>query len=178
MWLLLLLHISCACVAYIFVPVRVYLHNSRSLYLSCVCVFACVCGGRVIATPPRNSLSNLLFVDDSTHTMANLQQLNKDLADKSYINGYALLSRSRGGAGKVVVFVLITVLLACSFLPSHADIETLTTLPDSVDEKKFPNVARWARHIRSFTVAEQAAYALPPLSSRFSRRLTSFCFYA
>ena len=110
--------------------------------------------------------------------MANLQQLNKDLADKSYINGYALLSRSRGGAGKVVVFVLITVLLACSFLPSHADIETLTTLPDSVDEKKFPNVARWARHIRSFTVAEQAAYALPPPSSRFSRRLTSFCFYA
>ena len=102
MWLLLLLHISCACVAYIFVPVRVYLHNSRSLYLSCVCVFACVCGGRVIATPPRNSLSNLLFVDDSTHTMANLQQLNKDLADKSYINGYALLSLAL-----VLVLVLV-----------------------------------------------------------------------
>jgi len=62
--------------------------------------------------------------------MANLAQLNKDLADKSYINGY---------------------------VPSAADATTVATVGE-VDDKKFPNVARWARHINSFSDAEKKAW--------------------
>lgn len=60
-----------------------------------------------------------------------MDALNKSLADKSYVNGY---------------------------VPSSADAAALADVPADLDETKFANVARWARHIRSFTEEERSAW--------------------
>merc|ERR1711963_643530 len=60
-----------------------------------------------------------------------MDALNKKLADKSYVEGYT---------------------------PTSSDVEALASVPDDLDAAKFPNVARWARHIRSFSEAERSAW--------------------
>jgi glutathione S-transferase len=44
------------------------------------------------------------------------------------------------------------------FTPSKADATEFGKL-STVDESKYPNVARWHRHIASFTAAQRAAFA-------------------
>ena len=45
------------------------------------------------------------------------------------------------------------------FAPTQADAVEFGKLTGPVDATKFPNVARWQRHIASFTDAQRAAFA-------------------
>lgn len=60
-----------------------------------------------------------------------LQELNKFLETRSYIDGYK---------------------------PSGADSSLLTEITAVVDSKKFPHVARWLSHITSFSASARAAW--------------------
>jgi len=71
-------------------------------------------------------------------TPAGLKSLNEHLASRSYVEGY---------------------------VPSQADVATFTALP-CAPEKEYAHVARWYRHVKSFSSDEHQAFpaasAAPP----------------
>lgn len=44
------------------------------------------------------------------------------------------------------------------FVPSQADVTTFDAVKSAPDAKKYPHVARWYRHIASFSAGERKAF--------------------
>jgi len=65
-------------------------------------------------------------------TIADINKLNDHLSTRSYVDG--------------------------GYQPSQADAAQLAAVPNSVSSEKFPHVARWYKHISSFTPAQRARW--------------------
>jgi len=66
--------------------------------------------------------------------------------------------KSAGGLTALNTF-LLTRSYIDGFKPSQADVTIFSQLTAAVDEAKYGNVARWAKHIGSFTTCKRASWA-------------------
>jgi elongation factor 1-beta len=53
----------------------------------------------------------------------------------------------------------------CSFVISAADVAQLNSTPRVIDAAAYPHVARWAKHIQSYSAHQLAAFAAAPAAA-------------
>jgi len=79
-------------------------------------------------------------------TEEQFKQLNEHLATRGYLRGFALIKLF-----KLCVF---------RFLPSSDDSYMFGILKSSTISGQYPHVARWFKHMQSFSDAEETGYFL------------------